>query len=470
MAFDRTRGPSRFRLLALTVAFLLAGEVRADDWKFDVVHLKNGRSVQGMLVKEGLSEVVFKRVNRRPGAPTLVNSDLFRRNEIDHLKLLDAAEREVLAGRLQTLAKERDISEMLRRMLDAAATGAMPAAEEVEMQPAKWGKDGRGLQYESTYFRLASNANKNIVVLAAIHLEQIYEAYARFLPPRCQAGQPTVVLLPQSLADYQSLLKERGHTLLNPAFYDPVRNEIICAVEFQRLYDQQAAVYQKNQDALNRLKEQEAELHKIYKGKVPAALAKQIEDNREQIRQADKQNRTMLEAAAQRLFQTLYHEAFHAYLNNFVYPANQGEIPRWLNEGLAQVFEGAFVDAGELRVERPDRNRLLKALALLRKNELTPLSDLLRSGSKHFLVVHGTDQPASDRHYLTSWAVAYYLAFDRKILGTKELDEYVRSSGRGVETLPAFQALVGQPLPEFEKDLKAYLQQLRPDARGAGSK
>src|SRR6516225_9397706 len=57
-------------------------------------------------------------------------------------------------------------------------------------------------------------------------------------------------------------------------------------------------------------------------------------------------NDGLFKEATRHLFQTLYHEAFHAYLVNFVYPPEDGEAPRWLNEGLAQIFETAIVEAG----------------------------------------------------------------------------------------------------------------------------
>jgi hypothetical protein len=109
-----------------------------------------------------------------------------------------------------------------------------------------------------------------------------------------------------------------------------------------------------------------------------------------------------------------------------VYPRSEGEVPRWLNEGLAQIFESAIFEAGELRVGRADPKRVA-ALREMKKNEL-PLVELLRSGPKQFQVEHAGDREVSDRHYLTSWALAYYLTFDRKILGTKALITSTRCS------------------------------------------
>jgi hypothetical protein len=83
-------------------------------------------------------------------------------------------------------------------------------------------------------------------------------------------------------------------------------------------------------------------------------------------------------------------------------------------------------------------------------------------------VAHAGDQQVSDRYYLASWALAFYLTFERKLLGTKALDDYVASLKRGTDPLAAFRTLVGQPLDEFDKGYRTYLQHLRPDGSRGG--
>ena len=45
------------------------------------------------------------------------------------------------------------------------------------------------------------------------------------------------------------------------------------------------------------------------------------------------------------MFARAYHESFHAYLENYVYPHDHYDVPRWLNEGLAVMMEGGILDA-----------------------------------------------------------------------------------------------------------------------------
>src|SRR5262249_55617728 len=153
---------------------------------------------------------------------------------------------------------------------------------------------------------------------------------------------------------------------------------------------------------------------------------------------ADERNNKAFESATQRLFRTLYHEAFHAYLAAYVYPPQETAVPRWLNEGLAQIFETAIVEAGELRVGHAEATRLDKVQSAVRKDALVPLAALLQSGAKQFVVAHASDRQVADRHYLASWALAFHLTFERRLLGSEAMDRYVQSLRRGRDPLEAF--------------------------------
>ena len=143
-------------------------------------------------------------------------------------------------------------------------------------------------------------------------------------------------------------------------------------------------------------------------------------------------------------------------------PPGEYEVPCWLNEGLAQIFETAILEAGELRVD-VDPERLKHVKEALRKNQLVPVADLLKAGSDKYLVGHADSQHVSDAYYLASWALAFYLTFGQRKLGTPELDEYVRSLNAGVPAEDAFAKLVGEPLPPAQESFHRYLRALRSD-------
>src|SRR5207253_3002021 len=121
----------------------------------------------------------------------------------------------------------------------------------------------------------------------------------------------------------------------------------------------------------------EKDLSRLYRGAELTRVLAPLKDTRNQLNAAEGQNEAAFEQATRQLFAVLSHEAFHAYLATVVYPPPAAGPPRWLNEGLAQVFESAVVEAGELRVGHADRDRLARAKDGVRKGELVPLERLL---------------------------------------------------------------------------------------------
>ena len=82
----------------------------------------------------------------------------------------------------------------------------------------------------------------------------------------------------------------------------------------------------------------------------------------------------------------LYHEAFHAYLRNSVYPRQQYDVPPWLNEGLAVIFEGGLLEGNTLRVDAPNPAALKKLKADLAGPAPLELDSLLSAGEGQFLL------------------------------------------------------------------------------------
>jgi hypothetical protein len=453
-------------LLAAALLTLAAADAPAppgaDDWKFDVLHRTHGKSFQGLVVEDTLDHVRIRCVSRKPGRPTVVITETFPRSEVDHLDLLGSSDRTLLRARLQALARER---EQLAGCLKALAGARDAVADSVELTSVRWPPDPRtqALAYRSEHFRLVSTARPEVVRLAALQLEMVYAAYARAFPPRNSRTEPTTVLLLPSLLEYQALVRDRGFNFLNPAFYDAASNQVTCASDLQRIADENERVRLEHDRQRDLIKSSEAELRKAYRDRVPPEQLQPLEEARAKMRATEERNAAALDLSRQGLFQRLYHEAFHAYLAACVYPPSEGELPRWLNEGLAQIFETAIIEAGELRVGHADREHYEALRSALKNHDLLPLSDLLNSGPKQFVVAHAAAQRSSDRYYLASWALAFHLTFERRLSGSRGLDSYVRALHRNQEPVTAFEELVGEPLPQFEKEHLAYLAKLRPD-------
>jgi hypothetical protein len=450
--------------LALAALPLAALARQADDWTFDVIERKVGKPLSGLVIEQSGKDVTIRCVSRKRGSPTVTFTQVISRDEISKLVLLPDKERALLKERLDGLKNERQHLVDQLRLLDSKVKSK--DRDEVPLEPVAWPTDDKvkalGYGSSSSHFRLVADTKPELARLAAILLEQVYSAYSRFLPPRTE-GKPTTILLTRSLGEYQKIAKSRNLNLFNPAFYDPGRNQVVCGSDLQRLSDELLKVRDEHAKLRTTIKERRTELNKAYKGKVPAELLAPLADAEKRMPAAEKKNEEAFVRVRERLFKRLYHEAFHAYLNTFVYPAKDGTVPHWLNEGLAQIFETAIVEVGELRVGHADQTRLKATWAAIKEKKLLPLADLLRSAPRDFLVEHARDQQVSNRHYLASWALAFHLTFQMRLVGTKKLDEYVAALKRGVDPLVAFSDLVGKPIDKFEQDHLHYLDKLKPD-------
>jgi hypothetical protein len=420
------------------------------NWKFDTIQLKSGRTFQGLVGEETAGTVLFKRVLRDPGERTKVYETSFPRSEIRRIDKLTGKDRDILVARVKALDRSTEKQRL----------------ESLDLKVVPWEADPRGgLLYRSEYFVLRSNAREAMVRPLVLRLEQLYAAYLGYLPPRHPAGQPTTIVLIKSLAEYQELLRKRGLHFQNPAFYDVAANQIVCGSDLERLSEELAVNRKKYLQLRKQLEETKEKLRREYKDRIPADRLQELAAAQDQIKQTDAKHAERFEKAARRLYQTLYHEAFHAYLTNFVYPATEAEVPRWLNEGLAQIFETAEIDVDELLIGRPDPGRLQAVKAALRNRALISLEDLLQADPQRFLVAHDGDRQTSNEYYLASWALTYYLTFERKKLGTPEMDEYVHALKGGVAPLDAFAQFVGQPLLAFEDAFHLYFHHLRGNGR-----
>jgi hypothetical protein len=438
-------------LAILAVPVFGAPPALTPEWRFDVLTLKKGPVHKGLLLDDGPDGVRFQIVKRAPGRPTVWLTVFFGKEEVARLDKLSNDERAALKAKLEEI--------------DPSPEAEARRLEKLDLQVVEWqGKKDAGLRYDSDYFSLVSDAPEEIVRRAAYRLENVYAAYARFLPPRVPGGAPTVIHVHQSFAAYQKAVPG-GEAIRNPAFYDPTANRVVCGTDLQKLGDDLARFRHDARRALDELAKQEAEVIRLY-GKKPELNRhlQPLKEQQTQIKKVAKANEAAFERATRQLFQTLYHEAFHAYVGGFVYPAaGPGELPRWLNEGMAQVFETAVFEAGELRIGHADRARLEKAQEALARKEFPALADVLAAGPKVFVVAHAGQRPEADRAYVATWALASYLMFDRRVLGSAGLDAFLRSVNAGEDPRKAFEQLTGQSPGEFEKAFHRWLRRLLPN-------
>lgn len=152
-----------------------------------------------------------------------------------------------------------------------------------------------------------------------------------------------------------------------------------------------------------------------------------------------------LDAEGDNPYHTLYHEYTHALLH-----LNFGDLPLWLDEGLAEFFGNSTLGAKESRVGTIDQAHLY----ILGQNKLIPVDVLLQvdHSSPYYNEANRTSV-----FYAESWALIHYLMLDaearQKQLLTRFLSEFDRSGNQ----LEAAKATFG--------DLKVFGQGIEPYAR-----
>src|SRR5208282_4013187 len=187
---------------------------------------------------------------------------------------------------------------------------------------------------------------------------------------------------------------------------------------------------------------------------------KQVEKKRDELRQSDQQIDHLFKKSATQTLVRLYHESFHAYLRNCVYPRQKYDVPPWLNEGLAVIFEGGQLEGNTLRVDAPNPVALKKLKADLAGTEPLELEKLLCAGESQFLLTSSTRSAAVDRYYVYAWGLAYYLTFEKHLLGSPALEKYLQNDRTRLVPAQRFQQFIGVPLEQFEHEWRDYIRAL----------
>src|SRR5262245_19215743 len=166
--------PRSAALFAALVPLLAVAQPTPPDglsnWSFDEETLTNGAKLRRLILSEGPDGIRFQSVWRNPNRPTVTFTEPLTRAEVAGVKRLSDADRAVLKERLAEL--------------DPSGEGELKRMESLELVAHDWpGKPGAAKRYDSDYFSLVSTGSEDLSRRSAVRLEQIYTAFARFLPP-----------------------------------------------------------------------------------------------------------------------------------------------------------------------------------------------------------------------------------------------------------------------------------------------
>ncbi|MDZ4819515.1 MAG: DUF1570 domain-containing protein [Planctomycetota bacterium] len=427
----------------------------AAQWSLEHVVLHDGRRLSGILRTADDESVVLVEVRRPKGRPMFLVVRRFPRSQVQRIEELSAAEKTQLAQRIAKFRnREADDSQSLAGLALVAGSNA----------------EGPSWIYEQgPWFKLESWTDEEMTRRAILRMEQAFSAYGELLPVRVKPVAPLRIQLFGSMQQYQQQLQRQDLRISNPAIFNATQNVLIAGSELSEFARQLKEVRNKNQQIRKKYAQLSAEaprrmqhlVKELEAAGVSAterkatvqAAQRQWEQELSAVNRKlailERENTAQFDRVTREMFARLGHEAFHAYLGNFVFPSKQYDIPRWLNEGLAQVFEDGILEVGTLRLDSPDKQRLRRLQDDLQKQPRLPLEELLAARSDAFLVAHSNSAEASQRYYLYSWGLAYYLAVQEPKLTLRALTEYFQRDP-SFSSVARFEKLVGMPLAEFE--------------------
>lgn len=425
----------------------------------DQVLLREGKLLEGLIEQQSDQSLQLLEIRRAKGNTLYGVYRPVQRSEIVRIVPISDADRQ------QT---RRRFDEYRNRVRIEAS----------QMENLQVNRDGHRLRYQGDCFTLESTAPQEIVRRSIVRVQQIFAAMRQMIPARHDPERPIVIRLFGSRGEYNHFLQQSGLPIANPAVFHRQTNTIALGDDLQRLANQLQRIQSQHDSKRAELERARAELptrleeNKQALAKSPGSFAEKqkaarrfandlqedLKAREKQLDQLQRQNDAEFAQATARMFARLYHEALHAYLENFVYPGTQHDVPRWLHEGLAQIFESSTLDGQTFYVAAPHEESLKRLQSSLAK---VSLADLLTADAANFLVAHGENPHASQLHYAAAWGLAHYLTFERHRVGSLAMDRYV-ALDQGIDSpISRFEQLVQTPLAAFEDQWRGYIQSLR---------
>ena len=449
----------------------------AGQWKVEELHLKNGRTLPGLIKGEDPVGIDFLEIRQPADRPMyLVMFWRFPIDKIDHVTRLAESDRNLLMERVDAFQNRFRGEEEGQAKIHLEYSGTD------EEGVWHYGSETWLLTDKRPWLLLESTADEETTRRSIVRIEQMFAAYSEMLPQRTHPVRPLSVKLFGTMREYQAFLKTLGlDGVENPAVFVSDENLLAAGSELSAYAQQMKEVRRRHAALLADYKRQSALIPgqlAVLRQQLAAGGYSPAEQQRSlqlkqaqwnsaferiklQINATERRNLEQFDKLTAGMFARLFHEAFHAYLENYVYPQRDHDVPRWLNEGLAQIFETGQLEAGTLRLDAPHAERLELLQEDLRSPMPLSLTDVLTADGGKFLVFHSGGKAASEKYYLYSWGLAYYLAFRQPVLETAGLDRYVARSAGKSDPIARFENLVGMKLDQFEPRWRAEMLKMK---------
>lgn len=143
---------------------------------------------------------------------------------------------------------------------------------------------------------------------------------------------------------------------------------------------------------------------------------------------------------------TIQHEGFHQFAHNVI----GGEIPIWVNEGLAEYFGEAIFTGDDYVSGVIPPQRLARLKAAIRSDALRPLSEMLA------LTHAAWNVEMSLANYDQAWSMVHFLAHAENERYQGAFAKYMKDISRGMKSEHAWRNNFGRGTIAFERKWKAY--------------
>ena len=161
------------------------------------------------------------------------------------------------------------------------------------------------------------------------------------------------------------------------------------------------------------------------------------------------------------LRRTLQHEAFH----QFAFQHVSDDMPLWINEGIAQLFEeGIWTGRGFIVAQAPPR-RIRQLRADMVAGKLTPFDDFIAIDHQTW-ARNMRDRERGATQYNQAWAMIHFLVYATDQQGRpayrKEFNQLLRKINEGTDGQTAFKQVFGENFRGFQQRFVEWAQTLQP--------
>jgi hypothetical protein len=161
------------------------------------------------------------------------------------------------------------------------------------------------------------------------------------------------------------------------------------------------------------------------------------------------------------LRRTLQHEAFHQFAHSRI----GSELPPWLNEGLAQVFEEGIWSGREYWIGQIPPRRLRQLRRDMAEGRFVPLRRMLSMDQQQWQESMA-DRIRGNAQYNQAWAMAHFLIYDTDAQGKPRyrarLLRMLQEIRNGMDGQRAFVTAFSDNLDGFEARFREWAQRTEP--------